>query len=285
MKRWLGTGIFLTTLAALSQASAEATSLSVEDKLAGGDDSFVVTWSATDAAADEGAGEIPALTEAAPTGSHLEFVAFSSACRFLDTRIAGGAFAKNESRDLGVLDANIPVGLGPCGVPARAKAVLLSLSAIKGSSTAAGIGKVGPGGGIPSPALQFAAGQGSTGTVVVPLNAASQIRVNSGGAAAGYMGDLLGYYQAPVLGRVSADGTLAWGSGVTSITKSGTWAGDYYIYTDRTLSPGCAAAVYVEDSTTRALGYVSSNYIYVDLRAYNSTAEQDGNFEFAVQCR
>jgi hypothetical protein len=99
------------------------------------------------------------------------------------------------------------------------------------------------------------------------------------------MGDLLGYYQAPVWARVTADGLTVTGSGVTSVTKSSSFAGDYYIYTDRTLSPGCAAAVYVEDSTTRALGYVSSNYIYVDLRTYNSTAEQDGTFEVVVQCK
>ena len=87
------------------------------------------------------------------------------------------------------------------------------------------------------------------------------------------MGDLLGYYQTPVMGRVDADGTLSDGSGVTSVTKSGSYVGDYYVYIDRTLGPGCAPAITVEDANIRGFGYVCSTYLYVDLRNYISTAE------------
>jgi hypothetical protein len=284
MKNVFSAGVLVAVLCAPGLSSAGETFVSAQDKLAAGDDSVVVTWSAADAAAGGAVGEPQVEISAAPAPSNLEFVAFGAACRFLDTRISGGPILKNASRDLGVLDANIPVGLGPCGVPARAKAVLLSLSAIKGTTTATGSALVGPGGGATFTALQFLLGKGSTATTVVPLNA-SQLRITSSGAKAHYTGDLLGYYQAPVWARVTADGLTVTGSGVTSVSKSSSFAGDYYIYTDRTLSPGCAAAVYVEDSTTRALGYVSSNYIYVDLRNYASTAEQDGTFEVIVQCK
>ena len=133
-------------------------------------------------------------------------------------------------------------------------------------------------------ALQFQKGLGSTATTVVPLNASSQVRITSAAAGAGYVGDLLGYYQAPLWGRVNADGTLAAGGGVTSITKSGSYAGDYYIYFDRTVSPSCAPAIMLESSDVRGFGFVSSNYLYVDLRDYLSTTERDGGFDFILQC-
>ena len=284
MNKLFSAGFLLTVLLAPGLTSAGETFISTEDKLAAGDDSVVVTWSTADAAASAAAVEAQVGISAAPTASTLQFVAFSAACRFLDTRIAGGAFARNESRDLGVLDANIPAGLGPCGVPARAKAVLLSLSALKGTTTAAGVAKVGPGGGATVMALQFQKALGSTATTVVPLNASSQVRITSAAAGAGYVGDLLGYYQAPIWGRVNADGTLAAGSGVTSITKSGSYAGDYYVYIDRTVGPNCAPAIMLEASNVRGFGFVSSNYLYVDIRDYLTTNEADGAFDFILQC-
>jgi hypothetical protein len=243
------------------------------------DKNLVTTWTAPKEASS---GRVSAA--AAPAQDNLEFVAFSTGCRVLDTRVAGGAFTANSSRDIGVRDASLPVGLGPCGVPARAKAIQLSISTIGGSPAAAGYARVGPGGVAPTATvLQYVAGQGTSNTTTVPLNASTQFRLFSS-AAAGYVGDVLGYWQAPLWGRVAANGTLTSGSGVTSISKSTAFAGDYYIYFDRTVSPGCAPATMLEDSNTRVLGYVSSTYLYVDVRNYASAAEQDGSFSFIVQC-
>ena len=181
MKRLFGAGILLTVLGASSMNSAAEASTSPD--------------APATAAAEEAQ---VASVVAARTASNLQFVAFSVACRFLDTRVAGGAFRRNESRDLGVLDASIPPGLGPCGVPAGAKAVLLSLSALKGTTTAVGSARVGPGAGPTVVALQFQKGLGSTATTVVPLNGSSEVRITSAAAGAGYVGYLLGYYEDPV---------------------------------------------------------------------------------------
>lgn len=275
--KWIGAasaGALLAVVALTGSASGGPS----DDKE--NDQSQVVTWQASD-----GTRSVDAAVAVAPTQKNLEFVAFSAGCRFLDTRISGGAFAADQFRDLSVLDAGIPAGLGPCGVPARAKAVQLSLSTIGGSPTATGYTRVGPGGVDPTATvLQFLAGQGVSVTTNATLSATGTLRVKSYLAGSGYTGDLLGYWQEPVWGRVSADGVLTAGSGVVSITKSTSFAGDYYIYTDRTLAASCAPAVMLEDSTTRVLGFVSSTYLYVDVRFYASIAEADGTFNFLIQC-
>lgn len=276
--KWSGVAASLGTVVALVAFTGAASGDSVNEKQ--DDRSQVVTWEAPPPL------EAPAaLVAAAPTQKHLEFVAFSTGCRFLDTRLAGGPFAADESRDLSVLDASLPAGFGPCGVPARAKAVQLSLSTISLSPTGIGYARLGPGGVPPTATvLQFLEGQGASVTTNTTLDATGTLRLTSFVAGAGYVGDLLGYWQEPVWGRVSAAGILLAGSGVTSITKSSTYAGDYYIYIDRTVSPGCTPAIMLESNMVRAFGFVSNTYIYVDVREYITNTEADGAFSFVLQC-
>jgi len=40
----------------------------------------------------------------------------------------------------------------------------------------------------------------------------------------------------------------------------------------------------LEGNTTRGFGFVSSNYLYVDVRDYLSMTEADGAFYFLLQC-
>ena len=246
-------------------------------------ESAVVTWTAEEGPAT-GTAAVPAVV-VAPTQTNLEFVAFGSSCRFMDTRIVGGALAKNEQRDFPVLDAALPLGLGPCGVPTRAKGIQLSIGTVRGSATAVGNVRVGPGGVAATQAvIQYAKGQAETAITFVALSADTKIRVGSMAASVGVFGDLLGYYQEPVWGQVAADGTLVAGSGVTSIMKSGAYAGDYYIYIDRPVSSFCAPALMLETNVARAFGMVSSSYLYIDVRDYLTTNELDGAFSFVLQC-
>lgn len=275
--RWSSVAASLATVVALFAFTGSANGDSTNEKQ--NDRSQVVTWEAPPPE------ESTALAAVAPTQKHLEFVAFSIGCRFLDTRIAGGSFAADESRDLGVRDASLPAGLGPCGVPARAKAVQLSLSTIALTPTGIGFARLGPGGVAPTATvLQFVAGQGATVTTSATLDASGRLRLASYSAGAGFVGDLLGYWQEPVWGRVTANGTLSSGSGVLSITKSTAFAGDYYIYIDRTVMPYCVPAIMLESNLVRAFGFVTTSSIYVDVREYLTNNEADGAFNFILQC-
>jgi hypothetical protein len=272
---WYAATALVVVAAAPIVMSASGGAVPPHEKTPGDDP---VTWSAPAAA--------EALLAVAPSQDNLEFVAFSVPCRFLDTRISGGALAADTSRDLPVLDASLPVGLGPCGVPARAKAVSLSLSTIGGTPTGTGYARLGPGGVAPTATvLQFLAGQGISVTTNSPLSASSQVRLASFLSGSGYVGDLLGYWQQPVQGMITSAGTLSSGTGITQIQKSASFLGDYTITFDRTINPGCSVVVTGDSSGTRAFAYpVSSNQWFIDMRAYNSTAEADGAFSLVAQC-
>jgi hypothetical protein len=246
----------------------------------------MVTWQAGPAA------PTPGITAdvAVPVPTNLDYVGLARACRFFGTKVAGGPLKKNVARDLPVLDADLATGLGPCGVPADAKGILVTLGTYSGTPVGAGTLKVGVGGVAPTLAvLQFAKGQAVVGTAFVPLSATGRIRVTSSAATAAF-GDIQGYFKAtapapaPLFkGRVNTDGTLISGTGVVSITKSGSFAGDYYIYADRALT-GCIPSVTMESDAGRAIVAWNNTYLYVDIREYNTMNEADGTFDFVMLC-
>lgn len=282
MKRVLavlaGAGFLMVVVGGTAVTGAEEP-LAPEAKVAAGDSSLVLTWSPPDE-------RIASAPAAAPSQSSLEFVAFSTPCRFMDTKVAGGAFAANESRDYRLLDADLAPSFGPCGVPDRAKAVLVQLAVYRGTPTATGTARLGPGGVNPAMiTLQFEKGKGAAGTVFAALDANSQLRLRSVNAGADYVGYLLGFYQAPVWGQVSSDGILTAGSGVVSITKSASFLGDYTVAFDRPVSPGCAAVATPQSAGVRIFAQPeSSNSWFFDARNYATFAEADGSFSFILQC-
>ncbi len=279
--RWLGAAALAVVVIVPAVASTQGGAAPAEDKANG---AMVVTWRAPSSTARIATPEVVS----GPTQKNLEFVALSQACRFYDTRIAGvTAFTPNQSRDITVLDGGFPGSLGPCGVPTRAKAVDLSLSTLAGTPTAAGFTRIGPGGAAPSATvLQFGKGQGVSATTTSGLSADGKVRITSNGAGAGYVADLIGFWQEPIEGLVNADGTLLVGTGITLIEKSPTFLGDYIVTFDRPLIPNCAVVAIGDSSTTRFFSYALSNTSqwYFDARVYNSTAEVDSSFSFVVQC-
>lgn len=220
-----------------------------------------------------------------PIPTDLQYVGLSQPCRFYDTRVGSTPFAANEQREISVNDTLLPAGLGPCFVPTTAAAVDLSLSTIGGTATGTGFVRIGPGGVAPTATvLQFTKGQGVSVTTTTPISG-SFMRIKSFGAGAGYVADLLGYWQRPMFGVVNGDGTLADGSGITLLTKSVGFLGDYYITFDRQISPGCSVVATATDAGTRLVAQsVNSTQWFFDVRAFNSTAEADGKFSFVVQC-
>ena len=236
---------------------------------------WVVTW--------EASGDGVALASDPLTQRQLEYVSIQDGCRFYDTRQFGGSFAAGTSRDLSVTGGYLP---GPgCGIPPSALAVDLSLSTIGGSPSGPGWVRVGPGGVEPkATVLQFLRLQGTSVTTTASLDQFGQIRIKVFGASTGIVGDVLGYWHAPMAASVEANGTLIAGRAVLRIEKDTLFAGDYLVVFDRDVSNCSFSATPWGDDSIHLLVVHSGPSILVDARQSGSTAEADGAFQLVGSC-
>ena len=140
-------------------------------------------------------------TTAAGEGTRYQTI---TSCRSVDTRNAGGPLADGQTRTFQVGGDRVefpgqgtvnPTG---CGIPARAAAVEVSLTAV--SPTGTGFTRPGPAGGIAAATfLNYTAVGGitNTGTIPLSLGGATDLSVTNLGGSTGYIVDVLGYYEPP----------------------------------------------------------------------------------------
>jgi hypothetical protein len=122
-------------------------------------------------------------------------------CRIVDTRVRGGAFARDAQRSYAVTGTGTAFAAqggrsGGCGIPSGARAVEATVSVVDPSR--AGYTRVWPAGqGMPTATfLNFVPRESRTNTGALPLatTGAKQITLRNFGATADYVIDVQGYY-------------------------------------------------------------------------------------------
>jgi hypothetical protein len=180
-----------------------------------------------------------------------------TACRAVDTRIAGGILAAGTSRGFDIFGSNLSAQGGSdegCDVPSYADTVAMNLISTQPTGTGFLRGKA-QNLSIVSPTaptatlLSFATGPNRSNEVPVQLcrpvlgfacSGSDEIRLWAYQSSTHVVVDVLGYYVTPVYATVEGDAdtpTLLRGNGVTSVSRLG--QGWYSVIVDRDLR-GCA---------------------------------------------
>ncbi len=151
------------------------------------------------------------ITAAAPVppAQHAEFVPISP-CRYLDTRSQGGAFGNGTGR-------SYP---RRCGIPAYARALAVSMSAVTPSGN--GYLQAGLTAGRLTTVVNYTRGESITSGSQIPVNASGIRLINHGGPTQVTL-DVLGYYQPPMYAYIAYDGShpaVEAGSRVVSVTAT-----------------------------------------------------------------
>lgn len=235
------------------------------------------------------AADVPGMAPSRePDPSSSSYVSITP-CRLVDTRVAGGKFAANETRSYSVTGSTLSGqgGKTTCGVPAGAAAVSLSITAT--AETAPGFLVVYPGnsrkpGGR---SVSFSEGVDVTGTATTGIapTATSEFRINAS-APTQVMVDVTGYYTTQIHDIVLADGSLWWGTQhITSIDHAA-GSGTYTLYFDRSVA-GCDVATLNNGSSDVIVsGQWGGNDVLVttSLASGGTTTVHDEAFQVIVMC-
>lgn len=175
--------------------------------------------------------------QAAGVTSEMDFVPVAS-CRLVDTRLGGGKLVAGGARSFDARGSGSLAAQGGsvtgCGVPTNAAAISMSVVAVK---PAAGGYLRGWAQGTSEPATSFMnVTKNATSNALTIQDLADpheilDFRIRNGAGAMHLVVDVTGYYIAPMAAAVLEDGTLAFGSRVTSLGKIAD--GEYEVVFDR----------------------------------------------------
>jgi len=224
------------------------------------------------------------------TVTHTEFVLVDS-CRIFNTSSSAAGkkkIGKSSTRAFQITgDTNFAKQGGKskgCGIPAHAKAVVISLTATgntgKGRLTVFPTGTAKPN----STALSYYANRKITGEITAGIGTSGKISVaNTATKATHVVGDVVGYYAEPMAVLVHANGSVLSKSGqVDTVTRAGT--GQYRV-TFNTRITHCVASATPSNLALDVAAFTDLHVDRVDVYVTNkSGAYADGWFFLTVTC-